>query len=749
MVIRMKKDKRNQFKTKYSIIISLALTIIYIILTVVTVNNRYEEDLKIFEKSTINIAESYSDNITKSKEAHDIISDLLESKLISVSTTVLSDEDYWNNGSLTEIAELNDVDEIYLYNIEGEIVFSNHSKYLGWKAYAGHPVHEFMLGEKDVLVGEIRQDTESGILYKYAYARLNDGRFIQVGILAEKYYTFFEKFETQNLINRIMRKYDIKNAFFIDSDGKVIGSSVPEYIDRQIQEELIINRISQEKSEAIRTVINGEEVFQACVPVYYDGVKLGTLSLGWSTEELDQQTKGIILNGIIIFIIVTVISNIILYYAFKNYKRSIKIAYYDKLTGLPNSEYLHEYLSDNIKENTNTNKAIMLIGISDLEAITLTYGNNYANEIVKNNVVSLKALCDNYGMLFRYSTARFVLVVNNYPGIKDLQESAYEIIMSYDELKHNDSIPLKLKIAIVQIEDQTLSTDEVLQEASLALSSIEGNKERVVIYHEEIQESINRTTRIEEAIRNTIEGKNDSLYLVYQPKLALKSNKCLGFEALARMYDDELGNVSPVEFISIAEKKTLMFELGNIIFKKACVFAKNLEVKGFDSIKIAVNISVIQLLRDEFYDSVRETISVTQVDPEQLVFEITESETLISFTEINEKLKEIREIGISVSIDDFGTGYSSFSRLRDLNVDEVKIDKSFIDRISSIDEKELLTSDIISMAHKMKLAVVAEGVEDDVQKEYLMRHDCDILQGYLYSRPLNEHDSLNFLIAER
>src|SRR5690554_5266355 len=102
MVIRMKKDKRNQFKTKYSIIISLALTIIYIILTVVTVNNRYEEDLKIFEKSTINIAESYSDNITKSKEAHDIISDLLESKLISVSTTVLSDEDYWNNGSLTE-----------------------------------------------------------------------------------------------------------------------------------------------------------------------------------------------------------------------------------------------------------------------------------------------------------------------------------------------------------------------------------------------------------------------------------------------------------------------------------------------------------------------------------------------------------------------------------------------------------------------------------------------------------------------
>lgn len=159
--------------------------------------------------------------------------------------------------------------------------------------------------------------------------------------------------------------------------------------------------------------------------------------------------------------------------------------------------------------------------------------------------------------------------------------------------------------------------------------------------------------------------------------------------------------------------------------------------------------SGIQLLRDEFYDSVRETISVTQVDPEQLVFEITESEMLISFTEINEKLKEIREIGISVSIDDFGTGYSSFSRLRDLNVDEVKIDKSFIDRISSIDEKELLTPDIISMAHKMKLAVVAEGVEDDVQKEYLMRHDCDILQGYLYSRPLNEHDSLNFLIAER
>lgn len=319
----------------------------------------------------------------------------------------------------------------------------------------------------------------------------------------------------------------------------------------------------------------------------------------------------------------------------------------------------------------------------------------------------------------------------------------------FEGLKRYDNISLDLKIAIVEIEDQTLSSEKILHEASLALSSLEGKNENVVTYHEELQENINRSLRIESLIRHAIKGENDSLYLVYQPKLDLKSNKCLGFEALARMYDDEIGNISPLEFISVAENKVLMFELGSIILERACIFAKDLEMKGFGKITIAVNISAIQLLRDSFYDSVKETISVTQVDPEQMVFEITESQILNNFTEINEKLKEIRELGISVSIDDFGTGYSSFSRLRDLYIDELKIDKTFIDRILVLDEQEILTSDIISMAHKMELTVVAEGVEYNVQKNYLMRHDCDILQGYLYSKPLSEDDSINFLYNEK
>ena len=160
---------------------------------------------------------------------------------------------------------------------------------------------------------------------------------------------------------------------------------------------------------------------------------------------------------------------------------------------------------------------------------------------------------------------------------------------------------------------------------------------------------------------------------------------------------------------------------------------------------VAVNISGIQLLREDFLEKLQQSLCISNGHISSLEFEITESVLFDHYEQVNETLAEIKKMGITISLDDFGAGFSSFSRLEELNIDNVKIDKLFIDKITEMDEKNLIISDIISMSHKIGLEVIAEGVEDEQQKIYLRKHGCDMIQGYHLSRPLTDDKALAFL----
>ena len=192
----------------------------------------------------------------------------------------------------------------------------------------------------------------------------------------------------------------------------------------------------------------------------------------------------------------------------------------------------------------------------------------------------------------------------------------------------------------------------------------------------------------------------------------------------------------------------LIYDLGKQILRKACEFLKKIHDMGYEEVKVSVNISVIQLLRDEFVRDIIRIIESSGIENTSLVLEITESIIMENFDLINQKLKEIRKTGILISLDDFGTGFSSLSRLRELNIDYVKIDKYFIDNITEDKDETLITADIISMSHKFGLTVVAEGVEEEGQVKYLTKNDCDILQGYYISRPLSEDKAIEFMTKQ-
>jgi EAL domain-containing protein (putative c-di-GMP-specific phosphodiesterase class I) len=230
--------------------------------------------------------------------------------------------------------------------------------------------------------------------------------------------------------------------------------------------------------------------------------------------------------------------------------------------------------------------------------------------------------------------------------------------------------------------------------------------------------------------------------MMFQPIIDIKLKKVCGFEALARLNSDKHGMVPPWEFISLAEKTNTINQLGKRIIALSLSFLKRLKQEGHNDISVSINISVIQILEPSFVSVLVEMINEMDLDPNRVSIELTESVFAAEITELNKVLNELRNIGVRIEIDDFGIGYSSFGRERDLNIDCMKIDRSFIERLSHLKPDQAITGDIISMAHKLKQCVVAEGVEHKMQLDYLRIHNCDKVQGYLFSKPLSEDEAL-------
>ena len=461
---------------------------------------------------------------------------------------------------------------------------------------------------------------------------------------------------------------------------------------------------------------------------------------------VDSEIGSIIRSGILEFLVTMTVIISILFYAYRKNISNVKSAYYDKLTGLPNSLYLEEYLNNENSDLDNTAKAILMLNCKNFKTLNMTYGFKYGDNILIQIADNIKKSLNKNEMLFRFNADRFVLVLGDYDRKEDLKDRARYLIKKFKEPLNGDSKYeyISAQVSILEIVEPDMTADRVLQDLSLAISNIDtSSTDQIEFFNENMEISIKRKDIIESTVKDVIEGRDSgSIYLNYQPKIDILKNQFVGFEALARMNDKELGFVSPLEFIEIAEKKLLIYELGNYILGAACDFTNNLVKNDFGDFRIAVNISLIQIMREEFIDDVRKILKTKKTDPRFLEFEITESAIVDNLEVINKKLIELKSLGITIALDDFGTGFSSFARLHSAHIDTVKIDRYFIDRLDKYDSGKLITGDIISMSHKLGFSVVAEGVESSEQLDYLKKHNCDIAQGYLISKPLSEKDAL-------
>jgi EAL domain-containing protein (putative c-di-GMP-specific phosphodiesterase class I) len=253
-----------------------------------------------------------------------------------------------------------------------------------------------------------------------------------------------------------------------------------------------------------------------------------------------------------------------------------------------------------------------------------------------------------------------------------------------------------------------------------------------------------RITMITE-LRNAV--KRNEFLLYYQPQIDLTNKNYVGVEALIRWKCEALGMVMPNVFIPLAEETGLIFEIGEWVLKTACLQARKWYDSGYNNLKIGVNVSPVQFRDDKLVESIKFILAETGLPPELLELEVTESIFIDDTKSTVDKLSQLRKIGVKIAVDDFGTGYSSLSYIKDLPIDKLKIDRSFIKEIP-VQDNGTIANIIINLAHSLNIGVTAEGVETTEQEQFLIEKSCSEAQGYYYSRPIPADELMRKLNIE-
>ena len=412
------------------------------------------------------------------------------------------------------------------------------------------------------------------------------------------------------------------------------------------------------------------------------------------------------------------------------------LALHDVLTGLPNRRSLFEDANKLLHKSYSNKAALLFIDMDNFKYINDTMGHEFGDLLIK--AASDRLALDLYdkSTLYRLGGDEFIILAEETDESKAMQLTA-DILYSFKEKFYINSIGLHISfsIGIAIYPEHGNKIEDLIKSADIAMyKAKEGGKNRYVVYDPDMNKDFTERMNIEKYLHAAMDNNEFELY--YQPQLDLNTNKVTGLEALLRWKSPELGFVSPMKFIKIAEDTHLIIPLGEWVLIQACDFLSQLHKIGLTNLTMSVNISTLQIFQADFNSKVLRILEYFKLDPHCLELEITETVLIESFDIVFNKLTQLREKGIGIALDDFGKGYSSLSYLKQLPITTLKIDKTFIDNVSLASENKTITRHIINMGRSMGMSVVAEGVEHNGQLEYLKKYECDKIQGYLFAKPL-------------
>ncbi|MCM3544978.1 putative bifunctional diguanylate cyclase/phosphodiesterase [Priestia megaterium] len=429
----------------------------------------------------------------------------------------------------------------------------------------------------------------------------------------------------------------------------------------------------------------------------------------------------------------------------KSQEESKYHAYHDFLTGLPNRRYFKEELNRCLiesKEKSIRHVAVLFMDIDRFKDINDTLGHSKGDQLIQLIANRIKeCLPPANSFLTRQGGDEFVILFSDFTP--EEVEGITEKIMAYVQQPcyiDNDEVFVSISSGLSFYPEHSTNLDTLITYADVAMyASKRQGGSKVSIYHDSLNQKQAEKVHIETRLRKAIQKGDIDVY--YQPKIEAKRNVITGVEALVRWNDAELGFVSPEAFIPIAEETGLIQSLWEVVMRKACFQVSKWNKERNEKMMLAVNFSPRQF-QDPIVlvNEIQHFLSLHRFDPAWFEMEITESTLLMNAEETIKALHLLKKYGISISIDDFGTGYSSLSYLKKLPIDCLKIDRSFIQDIQEDYSNSEIAQAIISLSQSLKLQVIAEGVEEEYQKAFLMKNGCDHMQGYLFSKPLAAED---------
>lgn len=415
------------------------------------------------------------------------------------------------------------------------------------------------------------------------------------------------------------------------------------------------------------------------------------------------------------------------------------LAHFDELTGLANRSLFNERLREARERVRSGGRSLALlhINLDRFKLLNESLGHEIADQLLRHIARRLSNAMPEADTIARLSGDEFAVLFDGYSNLSSLARVTSRLLgkLRVPLSVAGHELVISASVGISLLSDSAREVPALVSQANMAMQHAKhlgGNNFQ--FFTQSLQASTLERLQLEIQLRRAVDEQQ--LQVFYQPKLCLRTGRLDSAEALVRWHHPQRGMVAPGEFIGLAEETGLISAIGEFVLRKACWQACEWQRQGMAPIRVSVNLSVHQLRQGKLVSLVRQVLEETGLAPQWLELELTESQLLDSVEHIIATFQQLRDLGVKLAIDDFGTGYSSLSYLRRFPVDYVKIDRAFISGLGDGTEDAAIIQAIISMAHSLGLKVVAEGVENQSQLEFLRDHGCDEVQGYLISRPI-------------
>lgn len=424
------------------------------------------------------------------------------------------------------------------------------------------------------------------------------------------------------------------------------------------------------------------------------------------------------------------------------------LAYHDTLTDLPNRRLFMKRLRLEVEEakKTSAQFAVMFIDLDRFKFVNDSWGHENGDFILTEAARLIKKSLRSTDLVARIGGDEFTVLLRNVTSTEELDRLAKRMQSNFQQplMVAGQQYTLSCSIGISLFPLNGKEADELLNKADTALYTVkERGRNGYALFQAEMEEKSLERILLENELRKALQL--EQFHIDYQPKMDLIHNDLIGMEALVRWNHPELGKIPPNKFIPLAEETGMILPLGEWVLRRGCAQNKEWQNKGYPPLKVSINMSVCQLASPAIVRTVKEILLETELDPQWLEIEVTES-VFADIDHAAETLQKLRDIGVHISIDDFGTGYSSFSYIKHLPVDTLKIDASFIRDIHQNEESQAIVQAVLTLARTLGINVIAEGVENQEQLSVLSEDGCSQGQGFLFSKPLSGQEFEQYLI---